>query len=498
LSGRREGLTVVLVVLDCVREDAVGSGEGMPFLSSLARECTHFRGAVAPSPWTLPSHASLFTGLYPWEHGVHAKSSFVLGPAHPSIAATLRAQGFATASFSANALISPVFGLTRGADLALWGGWWEPYVRRPGPSPLSSQGPERSRWAPVLRRAREGPAWGFVQRASSLPIRFPFLLDLLQGVRVGVKGQPADHPPPIAPWIEERFDGWLGSLARDRDAFAFVNLMEAHEPYLVLPQSERSWSAWWVKARQRQDRLGWVAGRWRAGAEELLPLRGLYEDAVRGTDGRIRAIARSLEEHGRWENTLLVLTSDHGQAFGEHGALFHMLRVDEPLLRVPLWAKFPDGAGAGTTVDGWVSLVDIAPTIYRVAGTRSPPSTTGEELPARGASRPRSRPVLAMSDGLGPEIAPALSEARRSEVDHLLVAAYDDRWKLVHDATSERSKAFDIRADPSETRELAISTVAGLGTLQAQVLNVARRLREQRSAPLTREVEGRLRSWGYA
>ncbi|MCI4340719.1 MAG: sulfatase-like hydrolase/transferase, partial [Thermoplasmata archaeon] len=124
---------VLVIVMDCVRapEFSVGSEtlSGMPYCTGLARESIDFRRAVAPASWTIPSHASLFTGLYPWDHRLHSRGAPQLPAGLPDLAASLSASGYRTASFSSNPFVSDLSGLTRGFETAAWGGWWERYAR---------------------------------------------------------------------------------------------------------------------------------------------------------------------------------------------------------------------------------------------------------------------------------------------------------------------------------------------------------------------------------
>lgn len=490
--------SLLLVVLDCVRAADLADTARMPFLASLARHCVRFSGAVTPSPWTLPSHASLFTGRYPWEHGTHAKASMVLDRGAPQIASVLGREGFATASFSANFLISPSFGLVEGVDRALWGRWWDPYLRSPGSAPLGSEGGRARTLSPILRRAREGPFWGCFQRASSLLMRYPGLLDTLLRARRGIDPGGGRHNWAPAPWIEQQFESWVTGLPADRRLYAFVNLLDAHEPYFSDPEVVRSLGERWAYLRQRQDRMGWVAGRWSAEPGELDLLHKLYLAAIRAMDRRIGDLVNTLRRAGRWENTLLVITSDHGQAFGEHGALFHMLRVDEPLLRVPLWVRFPGSEFAGREVEKWVSLVDVAPTLYEAAGVPAPASLSGRSLRPNRPSLEAERPVLAMADGLGPEQASTLSARRKQEVDHVLVAAYQGRLKVVHDLQTGGTRAFDIVSDPGERHNVWRSTGADLRPLERLAHEVALALNGQKPVRMDASTQARLRSWGYA
>ena len=219
---------------------------------------------------------------------------------------------------------------------------------------------------------------------------------------------------------------------------------------------------------------------------------------VQSLDRRIEGVVRAFQDAGRWENTTMILTSDHGQAFGEHDALFHILGVDEPEVRVPLMVRYAHRRHAGATAVGWASLIDVYATLLGEAGVPMPqrPSrpVSLEEL----VDAPRSEPVYAMSDGLvHASDASQASSARRSAIDRLLVAGYDGEFKVVHDPVSGDLRAFHAANDPDEAHDVAASHGPELAPLAEGVRESAAGSSPgpRRSFPPT--WRSRLRSWGY-
>ncbi|MCI4330741.1 MAG: sulfatase-like hydrolase/transferase [Thermoplasmata archaeon] len=497
---------LVIVVMDCVRADdfaaAIDAGL-MPFAASLRARSTVFPRAVAPCSWTVPSHASLFTGLYPWEHGAHAKSNLKLSPDVPRITEQLKRLGYTTLSLSANHLISPDLGLVSGIDRAAWAGWWEPYYRgdRPTRPPhlLGAEGEGDSR---RLAKVRGGALWGIMKRSSHAVHRYPFLLDaggrFVQ--RLKLPGTPTDLS--VSPWIEPTLARWLSEIPREQPFFAFVNLLEAHEPYYPGPELAPGLTSWIRWSGGRQDGVGWLSGRWNPTAQQFARLHGLCREMFRAIDRRLASLVQALQQAGRWENTVLVLTSDHGQAFGEHGSLFHMLQVHDPLLRIPLWLRLPHDEGEGRTAVGWASLIDVVPTLLSRVGTPDGMATSGVSL-ERLVDEPRPTAVYAMADGLvWTTIIPdhereRLATDRRDDLDRVLVAGYEGDRKLVFDATRSTQKLFDLRVDPGEDHDLWAAESAGAAALSDELQRVGRRLLESRTPQTPADVEERLRSWGY-
>ncbi len=496
---------IVVVVMDCVRADdfaqLVATGSGLPFLNRLRRESVVYPRAASVAPWTVPAHATIFTGLYPWDHRAHAKGTLPLDPGVPRLPALLRTAGYGSISLSANPLLNPEFGLVSGFDAAAWSEWWEPYIRNtPGarsPKPLTGAGETVPPPGSRLQQLHDSPLLSLLHRSADLVYRYPFALSAFNHVlqKVAMPGE-SEHAL-VARWLDPTLNGWLKSLPPSRPAFAFVNLLEAHEPYFVDPSVVHGLRGYVRNALTWQDRPSVLSGRWKPTAAELALIRSLYRGTFRLLDERIRGIVQTLEEAGRWENTLLVLTSDHGQAFLENGTLFHMHRPDEELLRVPLWVRYPRGEHGGETARGWSSLVDLAPTALELAGVRSPGPVHGVPLTSL-IDAERTGPVFAMADGL------ALAQERRqigddrmAWIDRLWVAAYEEERKITYDIADARTRAFDLSRDPSGTTDLWATAPGEFERLSLEARRVADRLTGAGSSEFSEEVEDRLRSWGY-
>lgn len=501
---------VVVVVLDCGRHYDFPGGPGpvrMPFVESLRSEVVEFPRAVSPSPWTVPGHASLFTGQYPWEHRVHMKGQLFLDPSTPTIASRLRDLGYASLALTANGLVSPSFGLLNGFDEAVVGEWWEKFLRvsptgsvLPAPPgvmparPSSGSGPEA--------RGRSGPSAVPSRLAHSLvegqdPVWMGSAVNVLNlGLhRLRQSGLP--YPLPISPWIEPTMEQWVAALSPERPIFCFVNFLETHEPYIADPARRGGALGWARHALLRQDKTGFLAGRWNPSPSQFGRLRTLYRDALGALDRRIVMLVDILRRAQRWENTLFVLTADHGQAFGEHGYLFHATRVWEPLLRVPLWVRWPLGRGGGRQATGWASLIDVLPTVLEACGASE--GLRGSGLPLTqlvGAARPG--PALAMSDGLqGKQNLAQLAPDRVALWDTPWIAGYADDRKLLLDLERDELQVYEVMRDPKELRDRWPEEKNTLSDLGQQVRDAGHALTGRAPAPVTADIASRLKSWGY-
>jgi arylsulfatase A-like enzyme len=468
----------------------------MPFVDSLRKESIVYPRAASTSPWTLPSHASIFTGLSPWKHGCHGKGSLILPPASPRVSSTLRGLGYRTLSLSANPIISPEYGLVDGFDQATWGNWWErsfPFGRAP-PHTAESIG------APMTPESRIRPLREKIIRTTytmgkRVPASHVAMREILRRMRF-----PDDPDWRPNAWLEPALRMWLGRQPRSTPVFGFINLMDAHEPYLITPRSEGSWGRWWRDMTIPQDSLSLLAGQQVMSEESLRRLHDLYRLAIQRIDQRILRIVDAFREAGRWENTLLAITADHGQAFGERGMIWHGIRPEEAELRVPLWLRLPLSESGGPVGRGWASPQDLPATILRALNGGG--SGFSDSVPLQDLiDRPRPNPLICVTDGTtwNAPLARRLPSDRLNRLDQIFGVAYSGNWKVVVNASSGTMEVYDIDRDPKETRDLQREVGADV---LAPLSSAARSAADELLRPSTRaasdaQVDARLRSWGY-
>ncbi len=487
---------ILLVVLDCARADrfdaALADTPGLPFLRSLRPEVLEFAAAVSPGSWTVPGHASLFTGLYPWDHGAHSRTGPRLLPGPETIAEALGRAGYRTALFSGNAYVQSATGLSRGFEKAVWGGAREFFLRFEGADRPSS--PDLGAAGPVHDLSHESAAPSpFRQFAIDALSRAPAFWDGLNRVGGKMRGTSGETARSVCPWIEPELERWLASQPAEAPVFVFVNLIEAHEPYLADAGFEVGAKRWLGYAGARQDSVLWVQGRWKPSSAELASSRRSYAHAYRTLDRRVERIVGAFSRHRRWEESLFVLTSDHGQAFLEGETIYHRFRLDEPITRIPLWVRAPGGAPRGVRTD-WASLVDIPRTLAGLVGRPSFGDPTARSLVEPGDPE---RPVYALTDGIrAAEIPRAPAEWRRF-LDRLEVAAYRGTLKaLAHeDGAVEAFRIAVPDGGIAPSRPEPSPEVTELGELARRALELAQaRIASQ---PYHGSVEGRIAGWGY-
>jgi len=378
---------VLVLLADTLRADALGaygaSPTPSPTLDALAREGMVFDEAISQSSWTMPSVASLFTGLVPGSHGV-------VGGSH-------RADGGASAYLPDTLLTL--------AEYALAGG-----VTTVGVTGNS-----------------------LVSRETNLARGFETFVDL--------GAAPDQDGWPTARQINDTFARWLGANG-DRRFLAYLHYMDMHDPYRP-PESLRPPSPAGVRPRVRRGEAATVYRKITSGAvaplstEELEHLRALYRAQVAYWDRELRHLLGLLDEAGVGETTILIVLSDHGEEFLEHGHLGHSKTLYDELLRVPLVIVGPGVPAA--RVDAQVQVIDLFPTVTRLLGLPPPPDLPGRDL----LSMPDPRPALSETvRGVGPD-----GGTTR------IVSLRTGGWKLVHMPALGIFQLYDLGADPAERHD---------------------------------------------
>jgi arylsulfatase A-like enzyme len=465
----------------------------MPFAEGLFRDSLSFPNAVAPSPWTIPSHAGLFTGLYPWESGAHLKQSLVLDPKIPTLAGLLTTKGYASFSASANGFLSPLFGLLNGFTTAVWGDWWERFLHLPS----NDRPPWAYNYEPTMNLPK-GAFWKVLEEPAKYANRRPILLDAINRFTSQLIAPGETYSPYVGPWIEAAAERWLQAQPKERPVFCFVNYYEAHEPYIIDPAKVEGGLSYRRLAQLRMDRTNLLAGRWKPTQSEFRDLRRLSRAVIQSLDDRLRRLCEVFQRAGRWENTIVVLASDHGQAFGEHGFLFHGVRLWEPVVRIPLWVRWPDGRYRGERAVGWASLIDVMPTLLDAAGVPRPFLPSASSL-LELIDRPRLGPVMAMSDGTPAR--KTLAKMVPPEIwqpwDQAHLAAYSDGRKMILNVTTGVVQLYDLTHDPREDHDLGASIPPELGPLADLLRQHASTVAHEKVEPRPQELNDRLKSWGY-
>ncbi|NNE44284.1 MAG: sulfatase [Gemmatimonadetes bacterium] len=408
--------SIVLITLDTVRADHLSvygyERETTPGLQRFAEEATLYRESVASGDMTLTTHGSLFTGLYGRQHGAHRSEAVPTGrplsPKFDTLAEILAEHGYWTQAVVSNtAYLSNTFGFdqgfqfydVRGAVLFLG----KPAVYSP------------RRWL------RTGAA-RFVPRTIS---------DRRYRDATQINAE-----------VFRRLDG-----IRDRGApfFLFVNYIDAHVPLLPPPPYDTRYPGkdeTFTTDRYYEILQGVIRGDGTLSETDRAHLESQYDGAISYLDREVQRLFTELETRGLWDNTMVIVTSDHGEAFGEKALINHGVSVYQNLVGIPLIIRYPR-QDSPETVDDRVNSVDILPTVADVAGLELPRPVSGQSL--RTLSPGRNRAVASESYPFLFDLNPEFLREER--------AVFWGPLKLVASTTGKR-ELYDLSRDTDETNNL--------------------------------------------
>jgi arylsulfatase A-like enzyme len=417
---------VILVTLDTTRADHLSTygydRATSPHLTTFAADALLFTEARSPAAWTLPGHASLFTGMYPSRHGAHFAGTrlpgesrdgrpmvaFPLAPSAVTMAEALRDRGYQTGGFVANfSYLYRDFGVAQG-----------------------------------FGRYEDAPRLLFRLR--------PVALRLAQQV------QPPFCLAPIrsAHEINAAALAWLDRASPSRPVFLFVNYMEAHQPRLAASPYDR-----WSRELPEHERLA-RRNLYYEHAVRNLPdverrfIAANYDGQVASMDEALGELLEALRARGRYEKALVIVTADHGEFLGEHEQMGHIGQMlYEPVLHIPLVVKYPGAEHPRGRSTNPVQLVDVLPTVLEATGAPLPPGVQGEPLGHV------DHATLAEED-----IDPYLVARYGSQYDRSVRVLYDGDYKLIRTSRGE-SMLFDLARDPEERNDLAAAEPERAATL---------------------------------
>lgn len=402
IIGRRDGPAppdVLLIVLDTLRADHLSlygyERPTSPRLDALARRRgIVFDDVVASSPWTLPSHVSLFTGLEAFRHGVNF--DFAAPDDLDTLAEQFRAAGYETWASTAGGFVSPTYGLAQGFDVFRTRNW-RPTARHTNELEVGLDELEQR-----LTPQGSPPSFAFFHTYETHDpywAREPFFSRFAAGTRAPESGYVAMAKLPL--------DAGDGYALRKRFVLQKGAGPEAGEPDPEL-------------------------------------VRALYDSEVAYTDSLVGPLLERLLRFGWLDKGIVALTSDHGESLGEHGLAGH-IALYEDTLRVPLILWLPGAQGGGTRISDTVRLVDVAPTLLEVAGITAPSGIDGESLAPLLAGKARRAPT-AWSYGASTNRGLAMRLGSQWKL-----ILNNRPWAPL----SRRREVYDLRQDPDESDNLA-------------------------------------------
>jgi hypothetical protein len=316
---------IAIIVLDTLRED---HAQGLDRL--LDYGFVKYQNAIAPAPWTLPSHASMFTGLYPSEHGIHETkelrgeglvkySRLRMNALEHNILRIYKDENYNTILISANyGVVAPMTGFEAGHNILI--------------DPITSTILTDDIISIDMEVQKLGGRTSFL----FYHLRRKNITKLLKATQLFLTRRLKTFPKHISEYfVREKGGGLAVSLIKtlrlEEPFFLFVNLMESHHPYTRLREDKKlictalKWTL--TGGIDPQDMRFW---------------RAYPHHAERATRGAVELVSMILQKAGR-SNTLIIVTADHGELLGNDGGLYHIYSLKDGNIRVPLYVKYPEG-----------------------------------------------------------------------------------------------------------------------------------------------------------
>ncbi|MFP3868038.1 MAG: sulfatase [Desulfobacteraceae bacterium] len=425
-----------------------------PQLERLADRATVYSRCFAPGNWTLPSHASLFTGLYPSEHGIDRQKR-ILDANFQHLVSVLKHLGYHTYGISCNGIVSPDFGNCRDFDVFhdySGIGWSLARLRNSNDNALEILNKLSSKSyssATKLFLCLEY-AW----RQKDMGILKAIIEKTLS---VTLKRNSVNQS---APYTRRSFHTALKDIrqhlrrAPGTPFFLFMNVIENHEKYNP-PEALRKFSG--PQDQQPFFNYNFYRDDYNGLREQVLPLCcNLYDDTMLFLDGMIGQFFDQLQAQGLTDNTLFIVTSDHGEHFGEKDFYVHNLSLHNELTWVPLLISFPAGLHAPGTDDRLVSLVDFFATFLDLC--QSPFPCPRHSCSLLSAEKRSSLSAMVL-DNMLIKIALAgkidrSSEWAQARESHRYALILDNGLKLLeHD--DGRLEIYNLNQDPNENQDLS-------------------------------------------
>ncbi len=435
---------IILIVMDTVRADRMSvydhSAPTTPNLDAFAQNAVVFQNAIAPSSWTLPTHASMFTGLMPSEHGADnirtRDGSWTirpLSPARETLAETLADAGYRTGAVVSNtACLSREFGVHRG--FAFYDDVTNPSLAAAKPGVITP-----AAWICHWLQL-DAPEWkkGWSRSAEE---------------------------------INEQVIAWL-DREPNKPCFLFINYLDAHAPYHERPKFKQILAGFAETERNPHVQP--------SAADDL----DRYDQEIAYLDDRIGALFENLKIRNRFDNAIIIVTSDHGEAFGEHGQLGHGKTLYQEEIHVPLIVRAPGMTGR-VDLTPPISLASMPELILSLAGGIS---TDGREY--------------AIGDWT------VLAELRQTSLPVLLHepvpvarALFDGSFtKLITDAGG-KNKLFDLQIDPHELADTSADRIElvrhALLAASEWMTRLVRHTESDDGLPISSDLTDQLKSLGY-
>jgi arylsulfatase A-like enzyme len=408
-------------------------------LASKQKKFALYENAISSSYWTMPSVASLFTGMYPSGHGLLADGD-KLDQSLATLPKVLQHLGYRNSAFVRNIYVSDYSGMNTG---------FHDFYSRSGVdslkkilSRISDKAVNQLQPPGITRLSEDASVEGdsATERLFNAIARcFDVLID--SGSRRFV----------------HFFSDWL-QKNRTNPFFAYFHFFETHTPY----RAPLNFALKYLSIRDHidklfvnHDHLKYLLHKCQMTSRDFNILLSAYDNSIHYADYLIGKIIRILQRQGVYENTMLIILSDHGDNIGDHGLMFHYFCLYDTLIKIPLLIKYPDSIGAVGKMTGMAQNVDIFPTILAILKVQNQKiwqQIQGNDL--LGKALPRRDQDLAVSELIktfGPD--KAQYKAQLSPYNRRLTSVRTQNQKFIFSSRGDH-ECYDLAKDPAESRNL--------------------------------------------
>jgi arylsulfatase A-like enzyme len=436
---------ILLIVMDTARARTVLDNQAvMPNFHEFAREGMLFTNAFSTGPWTLPSHASLFTGQYTSDHGTHAGNK-EFDPEVPTLAEELRNSGYQTIGFSNNIWISPEFGFDRGFDKLRTG-----MQLVDGGADLGS-----------IAKGRDG-----LYEQARATLKTLFRRDGYRTIINGLYSKFLRRRYDSGAWLTNwQIKRWLSSKeCQAKPFFMFVNYLEPHlkyDPpedfkYRFIPDglSQSDLDA------VNQDAWKYICGQVEMDDQDFDALSALYKAELNYLDYRLGRLFDLLEEKGIMDETMVVIAGDHGENLGDHNLMDHQYCLYDTLLHVPLLVRYPDEFPAAERCEKHVELRDLYPTLLKTADVDRVEDSTVSSKPLQQTLTESGRKYT-KAEYIKPQPSMNALKGRTGKLpegvhryNRRLRSIRRGRWKAIA-GSDDSTRLYDLVEDPNEQSDVS-------------------------------------------
>lgn len=394
MAGGEKKPNIVFIVIDTLRWDHMGcygyKRATTPTLDRIAAEGARFEYAIASSSWTMPCVMSMFTSVPPSRHGV-TSSSRSLDDIFTTLAVELKKGGYQTAGITSNPLTHGKFGYSRGFDIY-----------------------------------------------DDSTIIFNVSLDFFED-----KGNPLRgiHNAPSSDEVTRQARSWLNEKRRsDRPFFLHLLYFDPHYDYMPPSPYDEMFTQATYQGDQTGAGITSLEGK-KLSKEDQEHIIGLYDGEIRYADDYIGKLMEDLKKTGLYDDTVIVITGDHGDEFWDHGGVAHGHTLYDELIRIPLIVRYPKLIKGGAVLRKQAAHIDLMPTLLDIAGLPIPAQCQGRSLRSLLEGRP---------GGFSEQ--PAFSEV---EIHSEMKSIRSPTQKIVERNNGLVKDMYSLFDDPKEQQDLS-------------------------------------------